>query len=102
MAGNVLPRIVELGKQMPLEVILMHAYALAPAISPDEYVGYGQELFDQLESEAKDYLARKSKELTENGLVKVSSVVDLGYGTEEITTLARKTPSAVCNTALTL
>lgn len=77
---------------MPFEVILMRAYALPPAISPNEYARYGQELFDQLGTEAKDYLARKTKELTEKGLVKVSSALDLGYGAEEITTLARKTP----------
>lgn len=58
----------------------------------NEYPGYGQELFDQLGTEAKDYLARKTKELTEKGLVKVSPALDLGYGAEEITTLARKTP----------
>jgi nucleotide-binding universal stress UspA family protein len=77
---------------MPLEVILMRAYALPPAISPNEYAGYGQELFDQLEAEAKDYLAAKTTELARQGLSKISSVFDLGYGAEEITALARKTP----------
>jgi nucleotide-binding universal stress UspA family protein len=70
----------------------MRAYALPPAISPNEYAGYGQELFDQLEAEAKDYLAAKTTELAGQGLPKISSVVDLGYGAEEITALARKTP----------
>lgn len=92
LAEKALPRIVELGKQMSLEVILIRAYALPSPISPDEYVGYGQELFEQLETEAKDYLADKIKELTGQGLAKISLVVDLGYGAEEITTLARKTP----------
>ena len=92
LAEKVLPRIVELGKQMPLEVILMRAYALPPAIAPNEYPGYGQELFDQLETEAKDYLSEKAKELAAQGLSKISSVVDMGYGAEEITALAHKTP----------
>jgi nucleotide-binding universal stress UspA family protein len=92
LAEKVLPRIVELGKQMPLEVILMRAYALPPAIAPNEYAGYGQELFDQLETEAKDYLSKKAKELAAQGLSKISSVVDMGYGAEEITALAHKTP----------
>jgi nucleotide-binding universal stress UspA family protein len=92
LAEKVLPRIVELGKQMPLEVILMRAYALPPAIAPNEYAGYGQELFDQLETEAKDYLSEKAKELAAQGLSKISSVVDMGYGAEEITALAHKTP----------
>jgi len=92
LAEKVLPHVIELGTKMPLEVILMRAYALPPAISPNEYAGYGQELFDQLEADAKDYLARKTKELAERGLAEISSVVDLGYGAEEITLLARKTP----------
>jgi len=92
LAEKVLPRILELGKQMPLEVILMRAYALPPAIAPNEYAGYGQELFDQLEAAAKDYLSGKVKELAARGLSKISSVVDMGYGAEEITALARKTP----------
>ncbi len=92
LAEKVLPRIVELGKHMPLEIILMRAYALAPAISPNEYAGYSQELFDQLEAEAKDYLVKTSEELTAQGLRKISYAVDLGYGAEEITSLARKTP----------
>jgi nucleotide-binding universal stress UspA family protein len=92
LAEKVLPHVIELGTKMPLEVILMRAYALPPAISPNEYAGYGQELFDQLEADAKDYLARKTKELAERGLAEISSVVDLGYGAEEITVLARKTP----------
>ena len=92
LAEKVLPHVVELGKKMSLEVILMRAYALPPAIAPNEYAGYGQELFDQLEADAKDYLAEKCKELTEQGLRNVSYVVDLGYGAEEITARARKTP----------
>jgi nucleotide-binding universal stress UspA family protein len=92
LAEKVVPRIVELGKQMPLAVILIRAYALPPAIGADEYAGYGQELFDQLEAEAKDYLSEKAKELAAQGLSKISSVIDMGYGAEEITALAHKTP----------
>lgn len=65
---------------------------MPPAISADEYGAYSQELFDQLEAEAKDYLAEKIKEVEQGGLKNVSSVVDRGYGAEEITSLARKTP----------
>ena len=77
---------------MWLEVVFLRAYALPPAISADEYGAYSEELFNQLEAEAKDYLTEKIKEVEQNGLKNVTSVVDLGYGAEEITTLARKTP----------
>ena len=92
LAEKVLPQVIELGTKMPLEVILMRAYALPPAISSNEYAGFSQELFNQLEGEAKDYLVEKSKELSEQGLHNISYVIDLGYGAEEITRLARKTP----------
>jgi nucleotide-binding universal stress UspA family protein len=92
LAEKVLPYVVDLGKKMRLEVILVRAYALPPAVTGDEYATYSQELFDQLETEAKDYLAEKIKEVEQQGLGHVSSVVDLGYGAEEITALARKTP----------
>jgi nucleotide-binding universal stress UspA family protein len=92
LAEKVLPQVIELGTKMPLEVILMRAYALPPAISPNEYTGFSQELFNQLEGEAKDYLVEKSQELSEQGLRNISYVIDLGYGAEEITRLARKTP----------
>jgi nucleotide-binding universal stress UspA family protein len=92
LAEKVLPHVVNLCKKMRLEAILMRAYAFPPTISPDDYGTYSDELFNQLEAEAKAYLAEKIKEVERLGLKNVSSVVDLGYGAEEITSLARKTP----------
>jgi nucleotide-binding universal stress UspA family protein len=92
LAEKVMPHVIELGKKMRLEVVFLRAYALPPAISADEYGTYSEALFNQLEAEAKDYLAEKIKEVEQGGLKNVSSVVDLGYGAEEITSLARKTP----------
>ncbi len=92
LAEKVLPYIVGLAKKMRLEIVFLRAYALPPAVSADEYGAYSQELFDQLEAEAKDYLAEKTKELQQKGVENVSAVVDIGYGAEEITRLARKTP----------
>ena len=92
LAEKVLPHAADVAKTMGLEVIFLRAYALPPAVSADEYGAFSQELFDQLEADAKDYLAAKIKEVEQQGLKNVSSVVDIGYGAEEITTLARKTP----------
>jgi nucleotide-binding universal stress UspA family protein len=92
LAEKVLPHVVDLAQKMQLEVLLLRAYALPPAISPDEYGTYSDELINQLEAGAKDYLAEKIGELQQKGVPNVSSVVELGYGAEEITMLARKTP----------
>jgi nucleotide-binding universal stress UspA family protein len=92
LAEKVLPHVVNIAKKMSIEVVFFRAYALPPAISADEYGAYSEQLFSQLEAEAKDYLAEKIKAVEQQGLSNVSSVVDLGYGAEEINMLARKTP----------
>jgi nucleotide-binding universal stress UspA family protein len=92
LAEQVLPFVVELAKKMKLEVILMRAYALPPAISAEDYSYYSAELLDHLESEARDYLQGKVNEIKQMGIENVSSVVNTGYGAEEIITLGRHTP----------
>ncbi len=92
LAERALSSVEELAKKLQLEVVLMRAYALPPAVSADEYGTYTEKLVAQLEAEAGDYLAQKVRELKQKGIRDVSSVTDLGYGAEEIITLARKTP----------
>jgi nucleotide-binding universal stress UspA family protein len=91
LAETVLPYVVDLAKKMRLEVVLVRAYAL-PTSTADEYQTYTDELIGLIEAEARDYLAKKMKELKGNGLEDVSSVVNVGYGAEEIINLARNTP----------
>jgi nucleotide-binding universal stress UspA family protein len=91
LAETVLPYVVDLAKKMRLEVVFMRSYAL-PTSTADEYETYSDELISQIEAEAQDYLAEKVREAKAKGLENVSSVVNVGYGAEEIITLARKTP----------
>jgi nucleotide-binding universal stress UspA family protein len=92
LSERVLPDVAELAKKIKLAVVLVRAYALPPSVSGDDFGLYSADLLDQLESEAKDYLAGKVKDLKTKGLEDVSSVVQIGYGAEEIITLARNTP----------
>ena len=92
LAELVLPDVAELAKKIKLAVVLVRAYALPPSVSGDDFGFYSADLLDQLESEAKDYLEGKVKDLKTKGLEDVSSVVHIGYGAEEIITLARNTP----------
>ena len=92
LAETALSYVADLAKKMKLEIVLMRAYALPPVCSADEYGTYTDELIAQLEAEARDYLAEKVKELKEKGFANVSSVMSLGYGAQEIITLARNTP----------
>ena len=92
LAEQVLPGVIELAKKMKLEVVLMRAYALPPAISAEDYGFYSADLLDHLESEARDYLSEKVNEIKQKGVENVTSVVNPGYGAEEIITLGRHTP----------
>jgi nucleotide-binding universal stress UspA family protein len=92
LAEQALPYIVDLAQKMQLQVVLVRAYALSPAISAEDYGYYSAELLDHLESEARDYLQGKVNEIKQRGITNVTSVVNTGYGGEEIITLARNTP----------
>jgi nucleotide-binding universal stress UspA family protein len=91
VAEQVLPYIIEVAKKMALKVIFMRTYALPSSVTGDEYGTYMEEMMNQIESEARDYLATKVNEAKEKGLSEVASVVKFGYGAEEIITLARDT-----------
>lgn len=92
LAEMALPYVEDLAKQMKLELVLMRAYALPPAVSADEYGTYSDELIAHIETETRDYLAGKVEEMKGKGFANISSVMNLGYGAQEIITLARNTP----------
>jgi nucleotide-binding universal stress UspA family protein len=103
LAEKVLPYVEDLAKKMKLKVILMRAYSVPPAISADEYVTYMEEMMVQLEDEAREYLAEQVNGLKGKGIENVSSVIEIGYGAEEIIRLARETPDnlvAMCTHGL--
>ena len=92
LAEQVLPYVVDLAKKMKLKVVLMRSYALPASVSAEDYGFYSADLLDHLESEARDYLAGKVNEVKQKGVDDVTSVVNVGYGAEEIITLGRHTP----------
>ncbi|HEY7319089.1 MAG TPA: universal stress protein [Candidatus Binatia bacterium] len=92
LAEQVLPNVLDLTKKMQLNVVLMRAYALPPSVSAEDYGFYSAELLDHLEAEARDYLQEKVNETKQKGAESVVSVVNPGYGAEEIITLGRNTP----------
>ena len=92
IAEQALPHVVALAARMQLQVVLIRAYALPPTVSPEDYGYYSAEILDHLESEARDYLQKKANEIKQKGVANVTSVVNTGYGAEEIITLGRNTP----------
>ena len=70
LAETVLPYVIDLAKKMRLEVVLMRAYALPPSVAGEDYGFYSADFLDQIEAEARDYLAEKVKEVQGQGLGK--------------------------------
>ena len=92
LAEQVLPYVLDFTKKIKLKVVLMRSYALPPSLTAEDYGSYSADLLDHLESEARDYLAGKVNEVKQKGVDDVASVVNTGYGAEEIITLGRHTP----------
>ena len=92
LAEQVLPDVVEIAKRMALKVVFFRAYALPASVTGDEFGTYMEELINQIESDAREYLAAKVDEAKHNGLNDVVSAVKFGYGADEIISLARETP----------
>jgi nucleotide-binding universal stress UspA family protein len=92
LAEQVLPRVTDLAKKMALQVILLRAYALPPSVTGDEFGTYMEELINQIESDAREYLAKKVDEANRNGVSDVLAVAKFGYGADEIISVARDTP----------
>ena len=92
LAEQVLPHVMDLAKKMALKVILFRAYALPASLTGDEFGTYMEEMLNQIESDAREYLDTKVAEVKRNGLNDVVSAVKFGYGADEIISVARETP----------
>jgi nucleotide-binding universal stress UspA family protein len=96
LAEGVLPRAVELAKTLSLAIVLTRAYqiplsaAYAGAEAP--YIPNQDALLNLVREEVSAYLETKVNELNQNGVEKVSSVLLVGSGADEIIDLARSTP----------
>jgi nucleotide-binding universal stress UspA family protein len=96
LAETVLPHTVELAKKLSLAIVLTRAYQIplsatyAGAESP--YIPNNEALMNLVRDEAGTYLETKVNELHQNGVEKVSSILMVGSGADEIIDLARGTP----------
>jgi len=95
LAETVLPRAIELAKKLSLEIVLTRAYQIplsAYAGADAAYIPNNDELLTLVREEAGAYLEAKVNELKQNGIEKVSSILLVGPGADEIIDLARTTP----------
>jgi nucleotide-binding universal stress UspA family protein len=96
VAEQVLPTVVELAKQLKLEVILFRAYTIplsALSVDPEGYyVATDEELIAAMQDEAVAYLEKKAEEMKKLGVDKVSHIAEYGFAADEIISFARKIP----------
>src|SRR5215470_274770 len=91
-AETVLPHAVDLAKKLSLEIVLTRAYQIPLAVygGPDAaYIPNHDALLTVVREEASAYLEAKVTELHQNGVEKVSSILLVGSGADEIIDLAR-------------
>jgi nucleotide-binding universal stress UspA family protein len=95
-AETVLPPAMELAKKLSLAIVLTRAYQIplsaAYAGADTPYIPNSDALLNLVREEANAYLETKVNELRGNGIEKVSSILLLGSGADEIIDLARNTP----------
>ena len=95
LAESVLPRAIDLAKKLGLEIVLTRAYQLPLSAYPGADTAYipNQDAFlTAVRGEASAYLEAKVNEIRGNGIEKVSFILLVGSGADEIIDLARTTP----------
>jgi nucleotide-binding universal stress UspA family protein len=97
-AEAVMPNVIELARELGMEVILLRTYRVPANIysAPEEYfpVQY-EEIKAELSDEAREYLDRKTEELRRFGVPKVSAMCREGLAPDEIIALGRTLPDNI-------
>ena len=104
LAESVLPSVVDLAQRLDLEIFLLRAFAIpygAYTAGEGFYDPVNLEaLLARLRVETIDYLEKKTAELKQKGLAKVSYHAPQGLSADEIIKFARATPNnliAMCS-----
>ncbi len=97
-AESVLPIVIDLAKELEMEVVLVRSYnvpANTYAGIEDYYAVNYEQIRGELKSESHGYLEKKVEELKRKGIKAISCVLPEGYAAEEIISLGRKTPDNI-------
>ena len=98
LAEQIIPQVVYLARGLGLQVVLLRTYSLPTAgyflaahVPPPDMA----DLREKTKKEIEDYLRGKEKDLSTQGVQKVSRVVAEGGGPEEIIESAKKSPGSI-------
>jgi len=95
LAEIALPRALDLAKKLGLEIVLTRAYQIPLStygVADAAYIPNQDAFLTAVREEAGAYLEAKVNEVRGNGIEKVSSILLVGSGADEIIDLARTTP----------
>jgi len=93
LAELALPHVTAMAKEMNLEVVLVRTFSIATeAYTGEGYMPDIEGLLESLKDEAKDYLEKKVRQLSGDGVKNVSYVLAEGEAAGKIIDLARETP----------
>jgi nucleotide-binding universal stress UspA family protein len=97
LAESVLPTVIDVAKNLDLEVILCRAYELAASAyyGSEDYLPKYDDMLRELKAEVEGYLAKMVAAVQAEGVSKVSSVALEGDSAEEIIRFARSQPHAL-------
>lgn len=95
LAEMVLPHAVELAGKIGLGMILIRVFAVPVPVFAEEYGAYVEELWDQVETETKEYLNAKAVELNAQGLADVTISSTPGFASEKLIDLASASPGTL-------
>jgi len=97
LAESVLPTVVEVAKNLALEVVLCRAYELAASAyyGSEAYLPDYDAMLLELKVEVEEYLAKKVESLKAAGLTQVSAAALPGSGAEEIVRYGREHPDGL-------
>jgi nucleotide-binding universal stress UspA family protein len=90
LAETVIPDAADLAQKIGLEIVLMRIFGFPTPVFAEDYGPYVEELWADLETEARNYLDEKARQLLAQGLTQVSTIAEAGFAEEKIIDLARQ------------
>jgi nucleotide-binding universal stress UspA family protein len=95
LAKSVLPAVVEMAQRLDSEIVLFRAYNVSHSIyggDDGRHPAIVAELIGGIKGEARDYLEKKTAELRERGVKKVTYTLNEGLSADQILALTRQPP----------
>jgi nucleotide-binding universal stress UspA family protein len=95
LGETVILHAAELAQKMDLEIVLMRIFGVPTPVFAEDYGPYVEEIWAQVDQEAKQYLDEKARQLQAQGLTHISTTATAGFAAERIIDIARQSPDSL-------